>query len=191
MARVQGISEQFRIARQSTLAETQRIVVAVAKREHGRVMQTDPRPASFRRFVDGREGAPEEAVRGNGVILYQYPRLDIVGEFAVETLIAKSPVGPPEGGHYRDRHQRFVNGAPVGSFAGYPSGAELAISNSAPYSRKIELGRMHMRVPGTDHVYEQARQVVNARYGTLARVRFGFMEVGGGQRNPALVITER
>lgn len=205
MARLQAVSEQFRIAKQGTLAETQKILVRVAKEENARIMATEPRPTRFKRFVDGRVGTPEEAVKPDGVILYQYPRLDVVVEFAMETLREKSPVGPPEGGHYRDAHTLFINGSPAAleALASLPDGATMAIANFMPYARKIEAGKMKMTVPGSDHVYQQAAQIVNGRYGNVAKVRFTYRGIEGGgiigghagnksgARFPALTFSER
>jgi hypothetical protein len=212
MARLQAISQQFRVARLSTHEATQRAIVALAKREHAKVMAADPRPGGFTRYVDGMRGAREEAVKPNGVIVYEYQRLDLVVQFAMETLYDKSPV---LSGAYRTGHTIFLDGQPVPNLAGWKPGDDVAISNYLPYSRKIEMGKMKMRVPGTDHVYQQAAQIVNARYGNVARVRFTYRAVVAGahvpyapvgtpnahasrrggeeQRNrfPALVITER
>ena len=69
MARYRPIAEQFRVAINGTLEELHKNVVLTAKREHGRVMETDPRPASFRHIVDGQLGAPEEAVKPAGSIV--------------------------------------------------------------------------------------------------------------------------
>lgn len=190
MARLQSISEQFRIARQETAEATHQVLVAVAKREHARVMATDPRPATFRRYVDGREGVAEEEVSAFGVILYEYPRLDVVVAYALAALRERSPVGPPEMGHYRDGHQLFIAGSPAAGMSAWRPGEEVMITNLRPYARKIELGSMTMTVPGTDHVYEQARQATRAIYGGVATVLFQFRDVAGG-RFPALVIREK
>lgn len=200
MARLQAISSQFRVARLSTAEATHRAIVSLAKREHGKVMTSDPRPGGFTRFVDGRKGAREEAVKPNGVIIYEYQRLDLVVQFAFEALFDKSPV---LSGAYRTAHTLFLNGAPAANLAAWKAGDDVAISNYVPYARKIEAGKMKMRVPGTDHVYAQAAQVVNARYGNVAKVHFTYRGISGGGsvggrkgnrsdvRFPALVISER
>lgn len=197
MARTAGIGQQFRIATQATLEETRKQLVKVAKREHARVMETDPRPTTFQRFVDGRLGAVEESVKGNGVIHYVYPRLDIVAQFAMETLFDRSPV---LSGEYRNAHQLFLNGTAVPNLKGWKSGDEVSISNPLPYSRKIEVGAMTMRVPGTSRVYQEAAKIVQGRFGNLAGITFTFRAVVGGAvrgskardlRYPVLIITER
>src|SRR5690242_499948 len=80
---------------------TQAEVVKEAKRAHAEVMQTAPKPSGFVRHVDGRE-APEEAVRPDGVIVYDYNRLDLVKKIALEMLKEESPV---KSGDYRNAHR--------------------------------------------------------------------------------------
>ena len=74
--------------------------------------------------------------------------------------------------------------------------AELAISNPLPYTRKIELGSMTMRVPGTSHVYEQAVSATNRRYGNVAKALFTWQGLLNDRRSksenrhPAIVFKE-
>lgn len=171
MARLQSAQQTFRIAAQRTMEATQRMLVATAKREHARIMATAPQPKTFLRIVDGRQGAPEESVKANGVIVYRYPRMDAVAQFAMETLFDLSPV---LSGEYRKSHMLFLNGVPVANLKDWRSGDEVAITNPLPYARKIEVGKMNMRVPGTERVYQQADKKVRARYGNLASVTFTY-----------------
>lgn len=184
----QAGSLTFRVAAQRTLERTRKVLIGTAKREHGKVMVAEPQPNTFRRFVDGRQGAAEETVKPHGVILYQYPRLDEVARYALRVLFDLSPVGPPEDGHYRDRHTVYVGGKPVASLKGF-SGPEIIVSNPLPYARKIEVGGMKMRVPGTDMVYQRAVRKVRARFGNVAAIHFLYQSIGD-DRFPALRIRE-
>jgi hypothetical protein len=200
MARYQPIARQFDIARQATAEATKRLLVETAKREHAKVMKTAPRPQAFTRVVDGRRGLPEEAVSAFGRIDYLYPRLEAVAQFAMEKLFEFSPV---DSGEYRNSHTLFLNGQSVSNLSAWKAGDEVSIANPVPYARKIEVGAMTMRVPGTDHVYERASRSVKRRYGAVANIRFTFRGVvagGGGRganridrdtRQPVLLITER
>jgi hypothetical protein len=171
-AKYQAGSTTFRVAAQRTLEQTRKVLVKVAKREHGKVMSDPPIPARFRRFVDGRQGASEETVKGNGVIFYQYPRIEVVAQYALEMLIKYSPV---LSGAYRNAHTI------------YAGDGEIVITNPLPYSRKIEIGHMKMRVPGSSQVYEQAVSATNRRYGNIAKALFTWRGiVGGAAVNPAL-----
>jgi len=186
MARLQSVSEQFRIAKQRTLAETQKIIVATAKSEHAKIMAADPRPVTFKRFVDGREGAPEETVKGDGTILYNYPRIALVAEYALEVLRENSPIGAgddPHPGAYRDSHTLFFNGKVVGVeeiAAAWKMGDEVAISSLVPYARKIEVGSGHIKVNGGYQVYLKSQKTVAKRYGNMAKIYMTFRPISGG-----------
>ena len=200
MARLKTTGLQFQIAQQRCLVETHRLLVATARREHAKVLEAPPRPLRFTRYVDGAQGAPEEAVRANGVITYVYNRVDVVVQFAMETLFDRSPVYT---GAYRLAHTIFLNGVAVSNLKDWKPGSEVSIANFLPYSRKIEIGAMTMRQPGTDHVYEQAEQIVKRRYGNVATIIFTYRGIIGGGivggkpgnrsevRYPALIILER
>jgi hypothetical protein len=172
-----GAVQMFRAAAQATIAETHAAHVALAKREHARVMQSDPKPGRFVRTVDGVVGAREEAVKIGGVIRYNYARLDEVVQFAMDTLFELSPV---LFGEYRMRHTLFVGGAQARNLRDWDGTSEIIITNTLPYSRKIEMSTMTMRVPGTDRVYEEAASIVARRFGNAARVTFGWQGVIGG-----------
>ena len=206
-----SIRVMFEAAANSNLEKARRRFIAFAKSKNAEIMAMPPQPTGFRRWVDGQEGAPEEAVRVNGVIRYTYQRLQQVVDYAMGVLEGLSPVLT---GAYKANHRLFVNGTEATDVSGWRPGDEIVIANSLPYSRKIELGVMKMRVPGTDHVYQQAAQVVKRRMGNFATIRFTFRDVHEGgnigairaatrgdraarakarasRRFPALVITQR
>lgn len=175
--RIQSVTAVFEAAIKGTLEEVQKHTAAVAHREHAKVMATDPRPGRFTQYVDGVEGAAFEAVKGGGVIFITYDRLDVVTQFAMESLFDLSPV---DSGDYRNAHSLFLNGVPVANLKEWRTGDEIVIANPLPYARKIELGVMEMRVSGTDHVYQQAEAKVKGRYGNLADIRFVFRSLVAG-----------
>ena len=192
--------KEFTISAAGTVADIRRHMIAIAAREHAAVMAAEPRPTRFLRYVDGVAGAPIEGVQLGGLIVTDYPRLDLVAAFARETLRDLSPI---KEGTYRDAHQFYLNGIAVDHVRDYRSGDEIVIANAVPYSRKIELGRMKMRVPGTDRVYQRALLIVREQYRDVARVRFTWRGIEAGDlavgkrgdkselRYPALVIAER
>lgn len=183
MARVDGLAQAFRVAAQQTVEATRKLVVTTAKRKNAEIMARDPRPATFTRYVDGHEGAPEESVKPGGVIVYRYPRVELVVQYAMEMLFKFSPV---LSGEYRNAHTIYLNGVAVSNLKGWQQGDEILISNPLPYARKIEIGHMKMRVPGTSQVYEQAVSATNRRYGNIAKALYTWRGiVGGGAVNPA------
>lgn len=139
----------------------------------------------YERFVNGREGAPEESVTLPGPIVYRFSYLDEVIVYALDFLRARSPV---RGGHYRDRHLVMVNGAVVGSSAepealakvGFLPGAEVVIVNDVPYARKVQVGAMRMSVP--PGIYDDAYKAVRRRYGEFVSVGMTFVTLSDGYR---------
>jgi hypothetical protein len=200
----QPIALQFDIATSAALAAVRAQLIATAKDANARVIATEPHPSQVLRYVDGVKDAPEEAVRQNGIIVYDYPRIDLVAAFARKTLRELSPVGvPPKDKHpglYRDSHELFLNDSPVDDLKTWKSGDKVIIANFVDYARKIEVGAMKMRVPGTDHVYAQAEMIVQREYGELWKVKFTFVNFVNGAlvktrvsaetRFPALIFTE-
>jgi hypothetical protein len=116
-------------------------------------------------------------------IVFRYLAMQDVVDFALETLRARSPVGSNGDKHpglYRESHTVFLNGHVVkdGDVGAWRPGDQINISNPVPYSRKIEVGRGKMSVPG--HVYEDTALIVAGRYGNRAAVKFTFMPVRFG-----------
>lgn len=117
----------------------------------------------------------------NQRIVYRFLDMQAVVDFAIATLRERSPVGDVGDKHpglYRDSHKVFLNGRVVTDVSAFQDGDQINISSPVPYARKIEAGRGQMSVPG--HVYEQAAQLVAARFGNSANVKFTFMPVRFG-----------
>lgn len=195
-----GAVQLFRAAARATIEQTQAALVDLAKAKHAEVMAADPKPQRFTRRVDGVVGAREEAVRVDGTIAYTYHRLEEIVRVAMDTLFELSPV---LSGEYRMGHTIFVDGAAAPNLKEWNGKGELMIANVLPYARKIEVGKMRMRVPGTDHVYEQAAYVLARRFGNAVSIFFTYRGIVGGAaikgsggnkhslRFPALIIRER
>lgn len=173
-----AIREQFALARRSALAQATNGLAEFAKQANAAVMAFEPRPAGFIRTVDGITGAPEEAVKSNGVIVYEYQRLEVAVLAAMDVLRQVSPV---ESGAYRDAHTIYVNGeAQLQTLPTMTVEDDVAIMNLEPYARKIEVGHMTMKVSGTSHVYQHAQQVIAGRFGNQVKVTFEMREAPGG-----------
>ncbi len=76
--------------------------------------------------------------------------------YAYAELVRLSPIGPPEGGHYRDMHLVLLNGvglemgrtatmAALEALDDVKPGTKVQIVNTMPYARKIEGGRANRR----------------------------------------------
>lgn len=154
---------------------TRQQIAETAVREDRKIMSDPPIPITRVRHVDGVLGAPETAVKDGGVIVYDYGRLDLVVEFALDTLRQLSPV---DEGDYVRSHVIMINGVVVPDMKGWKAGDRVTISNSMPYTRKIEIGRGRYRARG--HVYEKAERIVLRRFGNMANVWFIFDKAPAG-----------
>lgn len=179
---------QFQAASGRALVLAQQRLVALAKSKNAEIMARDPRPSGFVRFVDGRRGAAEEAVKAAGVIVYVYERLQVgfdqyldltrvrlddIARFALETLRSISPIGQggdPHPGQYRAAHALFLNGYPVKNLSHWNPGDEISISNFVEYSRILEIGDGKFRVPM--NIYERAFDIIDEKYGRDAELEF-------------------
>jgi hypothetical protein len=200
----QSTAAQFEIAGKATLAELQALLVRTATAENARIEGLDPRPTKILRYVDGVKDAPFEAVKPQGIIVVDYPRIELVHDFAIKTLRELSPVGqPPQDEHpglYRDSHATFLNDSEVPDLKAWKPGDKVIIANFVDYARVIEVGAMKMRVPGTDHVYAQAEAIVQREFGDLWIIKFTFVNLINGSiskarksaetRWPALIFSE-
>lgn len=96
------------------------------------------------RFVDGRPGAAEESVRYGGVIEYRIHVIQDAVDWIYGEWVKRAPVGPPEGGHYRDDIALFVDGyrrdAAQDGVVNVADAKEVVLISLRPYARKIARG---------------------------------------------------
>ncbi|MCS0501619.1 hypothetical protein [Ancylobacter mangrovi] len=119
-------------------------------------------------FVDGRQGAPLESVKPDGVIVFEFDLLGDLFEWVGEMLVKHSPVRT---GRYSDSHLFFADGVQVDPGAALPSAEEYVFINVQPYARKIERGLSPQAPEG---VYEAVAAMARARFGNLAHIRFSY-----------------
>lgn len=120
---------------------------------------------TYRHFVNGVEDAADTSLRiGSGEISYQFSSMVQATLFALNFCRANSPV---DSGEYRDSWIILVNTVPfaASNLLLIPRGAEVAITNTKPYHRKIDVGGMRMSVP--PQIIERCRQQVIRRYKSL------------------------
>lgn len=183
------LSGQFAAVTKNALSLTQQQIAAAAVKANAQVMETEPVPLAETVHVDGVKGAPETAVKAGGVIVYDYSRMDLVVEFALDTLRQLSPV---DSGDYARSHVVMLNGTVIGSadsarnmqiaeMKNYKPGDRLTISNLQPYTRKIEIGKKGFKAHG--HVYEKAERIIQRRFHNMANVYFTYDKAprGGGE----------
>lgn len=204
MARPQAFDRELRLAGAGLAPDVlQKQLAAFAKQELAKVQSSGEAPQHYVRAVNGRIGAPEESVELPGPIIYSFNVLPKVAEYALAFAKARSPV---LSGRFKRSWFAMVNGRLFTDFDSIPLDAELIITNDQPYSRKIEVGAMRMRVP--PGVVEDTRQAVMRRFGNIVTAQKRFIPLSGayvlrreGQRKdrtsgrqllyPALVVSLR
>ena len=128
-------------------------------------------------IVDGREGAPLNSVRPDGVIIAEWTMFDEMFRWISEQLEKHSPVGtssdtrPGHPGLYRASHVFLADAQQVFPGEAIPAADEYVFVNTVPYARKIERG-LSSQAP--DGVYETVAVLASRRWGNLARVRFSY-----------------
>jgi hypothetical protein len=155
-----------------------------ARKDVARLIAEGRAAPTYRRFVDGVEGAQESAVRPDGEILYQFSYIADVAAFAVAFLRARSPVGPgaPKSrsapGPYRDAFMIGVNGraVPAASFQprSVPLDAELIIYNRQPYSRKVDVqlvGGKLLKFSVPAGIFDDCARAIRGRFGNRVNAK--------------------
>ncbi len=122
--------------------------------------------------VDGHLGAPLEAVRLGGHIRFDFKYLTEVALFALEVLRGLSPT---DSGAYRDAWFAMLDGKEVEPRAIPPSAREIVISNTKPYSRKIQVGAHGFETHA--HIVDKAAKAVRSRYGNIVRAYVTFVDL--------------
>lgn len=116
----------------------------------------------YDKYVNGVRDAEEETVRIPGPIYYEFSYWREVIDFALAALAKKSPF---KRGTYKSSFVVMVGSQAMRPDAEIAADEEVTIVNTTPYARKIEVGHMTMRVPGTDAVFRQVRSQVVRRFG--------------------------
>jgi hypothetical protein len=151
----------------------------VANTVRGRLQElisTGQAPPHWMRTVDGRRDAPEETVRLNGgTISYLFNILATASAFALEKVVARSPV---ESGIYQKSWVILVNGKPWTELpTAIPSGAEVVITNTQPYHRKINQAGQVTHVP--PYIVQDVIQQTRRRFPSL-NIGVDFVLLPGG-----------
>jgi hypothetical protein len=146
-------------------AERSKLLAEHARRSRDALIRDGRAAPTYQTFVDGREGASEDAVRPDGRILYVFSTLARAAAFAQAYLVGASPV---LSGEFRRSWLLLVDGARwTRDPAAIPPGAIVHLVNTTPYARRLEVGRR--RKPGLGFkLIERARQQMAKRYPELA-----------------------
>lgn len=163
------------ISRHLSPQERSRVLAAFAKRQVGELIRLGAASPDFERYVDGRQGAPEETVKAEGRIRYLFNHLGAVTVFALSFLQARAPA---KSGAYRNSFYVGVNGrfVPMAQFRPdkVPNDAEIVIGNTQPYSRKVDVqmvGGRKLRFSVPPGLFEDCVRAVKARFASTKAKR--------------------
>lgn len=130
-------------------------------------------------YVDGRASDDLDSVRPDGVILAIWDmQVEIVGE--VLAMIQKA--APVRSGRFRDSQVIYADGIAIDTPQQALGADEVVIASTLPYARKIEGlgGRKPLSPQAPKGVYQGVATLANARYGNIARIKFGTRQITGG-----------
>lgn len=173
------------------LATVAREGIAEIRQQNSAAIGRDAPPQVF---VDGREGAPLESVRPDGVIVANFNPLRAVLEWIGEQLLLESPRLT---GRYQRSHIMLADGVEVPMDGTIPQAEIYRFLNTQPYARKMEprtttISRRDRSGPiGTrrrwsktfrtgagqspqapDGVYAAISAVAATRFGNIARIEY-------------------
>lgn len=174
----------------------QRATVQVAREERARAGLAKESVV----VTDGVRDKPPEDVKPFGKIVFvAKPNLADAVLWALAKLIEISPVGPAEGGHYKDDHVVMLNGKAIdgnlrSALAGLGAGDRVQIVNPRIYARKLEgatarrnASRYREARKGTSRqapngIYRVVQRLVVQRYSKSLFVDFKYVTLNTGVR---------
>jgi hypothetical protein len=145
-----------------------------AERQNTAVLGYAP---SHQTIVDGRSGAPIEAVKPGGTIVYLFDVGSASLEGAIDEAFALlAQLSPVRSGRFQRSFRLLVNGtqqdaAVLGSTIRLAPADEVQITNLQPYARKLERGWSDQAPNG---VFEVAAAMLKQRYGKILNIRFSY-----------------
>lgn len=188
MTTFQSFAREIKLATEALSREAMSAELArFAKQEVSRLISSGEAPAHYTRYVNGREGLPEEAVEAPGPILYVFSNWKLVIEAALEALISASP---RQSGNFRKSFIVIVGGKLVTDFDSIPPEAEVIITNAQPYVRKIQVAgggsRFGSAASGSSarlppRLFDAGRRAVTSRFGSsFVQAEVRFLDIGNG-----------
>ncbi|MBY0432249.1 MAG: hypothetical protein K2Q10_13705 [Rhodospirillales bacterium] len=183
-------------------ASISRELAAFAQEQRDQLIATGRASPSYDRSVDRVRGAPEYAVRPDGIIVYEFRYLRRVINAA---LTLAQQLSPKQTGRYAASWFVMVNGVQWKG-GDVPFGSTVAILNDQPYHRGIHARRIGGNGKMPWGIVEMIRQHVLARFGNLVDANIQFIRLAGGyvlkghsprtqagdqMTYPALIIKER
>ncbi len=145
-----------------------------AKAELARAISSGEGSALYDRFVNSREGLPEEAVEAPGPILYVF---NWWGPVIIAALAELQKRSPRRSGRFASSFIVISGGQIAADFNAIPSAAEVIITNFQPYIRKVEGGLLGVK---RRRVFDGTKNAMARRFGNSYRFETRFLNIGGG-----------
>lgn len=149
-------------------------------------------------ITDGARGkAPEDVKPFGKIVFVARPNMAEAVLWALAKLIEISPVGPTEGGHYKDDHVVLLNGKAIdgnlrSALAALAPGDRVQIVNPRVYARKLEgatarrnASRYREARKGSSRqapngIYRVVQRLVVQRYSKSLFVDFKYVQLNTG-----------
>lgn len=149
-------------------------VAAFAKQELHRVIAEGIASPEYERYVNAVAGAPEEAYRAPGAIVYQFTNWPLVIRAALDELQKRAP---RKSGRFAASFIVIAGGQIVSSFRTIPAEAEVIILNFQPYTRKAETGLLKQP---KRYVFDGTKRSLARRFSGVFRFETRFLNVASG-----------
>jgi hypothetical protein len=150
-------------------------VAAFAKQEIHRVISQGIASPQYARFVNAVQGAPEEAYRAPGSILYEFVNWSLVVKATLEELAKRSPRA--KSGRFAASFIVIVGGRVVTDLSTITGGQEVIITNAQPYVRKAESGLLG--VPRR-RLFDGTKNAMARRFSGAFKFETRFLNISGG-----------
>lgn len=178
-ARLTGFARELTLSTAGlTGPEAQRALARFARAERDKIIAAKIERSGvapkYTTAVNGQVGLSEDSVKLPGPIVYTFDDGGEIGLYLLDFLQARAP---RDTGDYI-KGFRFIQSGRYVDAAALRPGQAFHITNDRPFSRKIELGAMKMRVP--PHIFEDAAQAARKRFGNVAKFRVQYLELVGG-----------
>jgi hypothetical protein len=151
-----------------------RAVATFARQELSRVITEGIASPDYQRYVNGIPGAPEEAYKAPGSIVYEFTNWPLVIQSALAELQKRSP---RKSGRFAASFIVIVGGRIVTDYRAIPATAEVIIVNFQPYTRKAETGLLKQP---RRYVFDGTKRVLNARFNGVFKAETRFLNIASG-----------
>ncbi len=142
-----------------------------AKKSLNEVISSGRASKNYTRYVNGIRGASEESVKAPGPIIYDFSLWEPIITFAISELQKRSPV---KSGRFRSSYVVLADQKIVTDYDSIPPSAEVIITNSQPYIRKVEAGIIGKK---RGYVFDGAKNACARQFGSSNSGGFSFETV--------------